>query len=62
MHRPSEPQSQSMEEFLRVELDRLARRRPSCNALLQRVQRRKQVARTRVEPVSILCARDKDWV
>ena len=62
VHRPSELQSQSMEEFLRRELGRLARRRPSCNALLQRVQRRKDVARARVEPLSILRARDEDRV
>ncbi len=49
----------SMQEFLRGELERVAAR-PSRNALLQSVQRRKKAAGTRVEPSSILCARDAD--
>ena len=48
----------SMQEFLRGELERVAAR-PSRNALLQSV-RRKKAAGTRVEPSSILRARDAD--
>ena len=52
-------QGQSMEDFLRRELERLAPP-PSRSALLQSVQRRKEAARTRVEPSSILRVRDMD--
>lgn len=50
---------QSMQEFLRSELARIASR-PSRSAWLQRVQRRKAAAGTRVAPSSILRARDAD--
>ena len=50
---------QSMQEFLRGELERIVAR-PSGNGVLQSVQRRKQSAGTRVAPSSILHARDMD--
>lgn len=49
----------SMQEFLRGELERIAAR-PSFDVLLRSVQRRKKAAGTRVEPSSILRARDAD--
>ena len=49
----------SMQEFLRGELERIAAQ-PSFDVLLQSVQRRKKAAGTRVEPSSILRARDAD--
>ena len=52
-------QRQSMQEFLRGELERIASR-PSVGALLQRVRDRKAVAETRVQPSRILRARDAD--
>ena len=50
---------QSMQEFLRGELERIVAR-PSGNGVLQSVKRRKQSAGTRVAPSSILRARDMD--
>ena len=50
---------QSMQEFLRGELERIASR-PSIAAWLQGVRDRKAVAGTRVQPSSILRARDAD--
>ena len=50
---------QSMQEFLRGELERIASR-PSIAAWLQGVRDRKAVAETRVQPSSILRARDAD--
>ena len=50
---------QSMQEFLRHELERIASR-PSLDDWLQRVRERKQAAGTRVRPSSILRARDVD--
>ena len=50
---------QSMQEFLRGELERIASR-PSIAAWLQGVRDRKAVAETRVQPSSILSARDAD--
>ena len=50
---------QSMQEFLRGELERIATR-PSGNGVLQSVRRRKQSAGTRVAPSNILRARDMD--
>ncbi len=50
---------QSMQEFLRGELERIVAR-PSLDALRQRVRYRKQASDTRVPPSSILRARDAD--
>ena len=50
---------QSMQEFLRQELERIASR-PSLDLWLQRVRERKEAAGTRVRPASILRARDAD--
>lgn len=50
---------QSMQEFLRQELERIASR-PSLDTWLQRVRERKEAAGTRVRPSSILQARDAD--
>lgn len=52
-------QRQSMQEFLRGELERIASR-PSAAAWLQGVRERKAAAETRVEPRKILRARDAD--
>ena len=52
-------QRQSMQEFLRGELERIASR-PSVDAWLQGVRERKAVAGTRVDPEQILRARDAD--
>jgi len=52
-------QRQSMQEFLRAELERIAAR-PSLDAWLQGVRERKTVAETRVEADRILRARDAD--
>lgn len=52
-------QRQSMQEFLRGELERIASR-PSIEAWLQGVRQRKAVAETRVQPYRILGARDAD--
>ena len=52
-------QRQSMQEFLRCELERIASR-PSIGAWLQGVRERKAVAETVVQPSHILRARDAD--
>ncbi len=52
-------QRQSMQEFLRCELERIASR-PSLDAWLQGVRDRKEAANTRVPPSIILSARDAD--
>ena len=52
-------QRQSMQEFLRVELERIASR-PSAAAWLQGVRERKATAGARVEPDQILRGRDAD--
>lgn len=52
-------QRQSMQEFLRGELERIASR-PSVEAWLQDVRTRKQVTGTRITPSAILGARDAD--
>ena len=52
-------QRQSMQEFLRCELERIASR-PSLDAWLQGVRERKVAANTLVRPSSILRARDAD--
>ena len=48
---------QSMQEFLRCELERIASR-PSVDAWLRGVRSRKEAAGTRVQASSILRARD----
>ena len=52
-------QRQSMQEFLRGELERIASL-PSLSAWLQGVRERKALAENRVQPYSILNARDAD--
>ena len=52
-------QRQSMQGFLRCELERIAAR-PSISEWLQGVRLRKEAAGTRVPPASILQARDAD--
>lgn len=52
-------QRQSMQEFLRCELERIASK-PSVGAWLQDVRNRKAEAKTRVLPSSILRVRDAD--
>lgn len=52
-------QGKSMQEFLRAELERLAAR-PSVDAWLQQVRKRKRAARTRVSSKQILENRDAD--
>ncbi len=54
-------QRQSMQEFLRCELERIASR-PSIGVWLQRVRDRKELEETRVEVSEILRARDADQV
>ena len=48
-----------MQEFLRAELERLAAR-PSVDAWLRQVRKRKRAAQTRVESDQILKNRDVD--
>jgi plasmid stability protein len=52
-------QRQSMQEFLRGELERIASR-PSIEAWLQEVRARKKLMGTRIPPSAILRARDAD--
>ena len=52
-------QRQSMQEFLRCELERIASR-PPPGAWLRQVRERKDAAGTRLRPSSILRARDAD--
>jgi plasmid stability protein len=52
-------QGRSMQEFLRAELERLASR-PSVDAWLHQVRRRKEAAQTRVSAGLILKIRDAD--
>ena len=52
-------QGKSMQEFLRGELERLAKR-PSIDAWLRQVRARKQVTQTRVPSARILASRDAD--
>ncbi|MCY4410610.1 MAG: toxin-antitoxin system, antitoxin component [Caldilineaceae bacterium] len=52
-------QGQSMQEFLRGELERIASR-PSITAWLQEVRERKALTETRVHPHYILRDRDAD--
>jgi hypothetical protein len=50
-------QGKSMQEFLRAELERLAAR-PSLDAWLQQVRRRKRAGQTRVSSKQILDSKD----
>lgn len=50
---------QSMQEFLRSELERIASR-PPVEAWLEEVRRRKQITETNIETSAILRARDAD--
>ena len=52
-------QGRSMQEFLRSELRRLASR-PSVDAWLQQVRKRKRAAQTRISSEAILKNRDDD--
>jgi plasmid stability protein len=52
-------QGKSMQEFLRAELERLAAR-PSLDAWLEQLRRRKRTAQTRVSSKEILESRDAD--
>lgn len=52
-------QGRSMQEFLRAELERLAAR-PSVDAWLQQVRKRKRAAQTLVSSEQILRNRDVD--
>jgi plasmid stability protein len=52
-------QGKSMQEFLRAELERLAAR-PSVEAWLQQVRKRKHAAQTRVSAKQILESKDAD--
>src|SRR5260221_10116087 len=52
-------QGKSMQEFLRAELERLAAR-PSIDAWLQQVRKRKRAAQTRVSSKQILEHRSAD--
>lgn len=54
-------QRQSMQEFLRGELERIASR-PSVDAWLQEVRQRKAAMGTHVPTSAILAARDADRV
>jgi plasmid stability protein len=52
-------QGKSMQEYLRMELERMAAR-PSVEAWLEQVRKRKRASQTRVSPAQILKARDAD--
>ena len=52
-------QHQSMQEFLRGELERIAAR-PTLSTWLRGVRTRKEMTSTRVQPSHILRARDAD--
>jgi plasmid stability protein len=52
-------QGKSMQEYLRSELERLAAR-PSVDAWLEQVRKRKRASRTRVPSAGILKERDAD--
>jgi plasmid stability protein len=52
-------QGKSMQEFLRAELERLTAR-PSIDALLQQVRKRKRATQTRVTSKQILDNRNAD--
>lgn len=52
-------QGKSMQEYLRAELERLASR-PSIEAWLEQVRKRKRASQSRVSTAQILKARDSD--
>ncbi len=52
-------QGQSMQEFLRAELERVASR-PSLKTWMEQVRRRKRATQTRVTADQILACRDAD--
>jgi hypothetical protein len=52
-------QGQSMQEFLRTELERLASR-PSLKSWIEQVRNRKRTSQTRIPASQILKARDTD--
>ena len=52
-------QGKSMQEYLRAELERLASR-PSVDAWLQQVRKRKRASQTRISAAQILKSRDAD--
>jgi plasmid stability protein len=52
-------QGKSMQEYLRMELERMAAR-PSVEAWLEQVRKRKRASQTRVSTAQILKARDAD--
>ena len=52
-------QGKSMQEYLRMELERMAAR-PSVEAWLEHVRKRKRASQTRVSAAQILKARDAD--
>jgi len=52
-------QGQSMQEYLRAELERLAAR-PTVNAWLEQVRKRKRSSQIRVSAQDIVKARDAD--
>jgi antitoxin FitA len=52
-------QGKSMQEYLRAELERLASR-PSVEAWLEQVRKRKRASRTRISGTQILKARDAE--
>jgi antitoxin FitA len=52
-------QGKSMQEYLRTELERMAAR-PSVDAWLERVRKRKRASQTRISTADILKARDAD--
>lgn len=52
-------QGKSMQEYLRAELERLAAR-PSVDAWLEQVRKRKRASQTRVSSAQILKERDAD--
>jgi hypothetical protein len=52
-------QGKSMQEYLRAELERLAAR-PSVDAWLEQVRKRKRASQTRVSAAQILRERDAD--
>ena len=52
-------QGKSMQEFLRAELERIASR-PSVDAWMQQVRKRKQAARSRISIKQILESKDAD--
>ena len=52
-------QRQSMQEYLRGELEHLVAK-PSVASLLEEIRRRKEAAGTRVSAATILAARDAD--